>query len=123
MTTENLTEPLKKTSQTSYFQTFIACALVGPALVMAWLWLAHRVLSPQDADTFKTCLLGLWALLTGGSGGASLLGGLARTLGKIDLQKTQAQLLSPLSAAPTPDSLVIPDLDLAGGVTDADNAG
>ncbi|BCM88824.1 hypothetical protein IAD21_00666 [Abditibacteriota bacterium] len=117
----NLTDPLKKTSQTSYFQTFVASAFVGPALVMAWLWLAHRVLSPADADTFKTCLLGLWALLTGGSGGATLLGGLARTLGKIDLQKAQAQLL-PASDLLSP-ALSIPDLDLAGGATDADNAG
>ncbi|RYX80934.1 hypothetical protein EON83_26350 [bacterium] len=111
MKTENLTDPLKKTSQTSYFQTFIACAFIGPALVMAWLWLAHHVLSPDDADTFKTCLLGLWALLTGGSGGVSLLGGLARTLGKIDLQKTQALLPSDL------------DFDLTGDATDADHAG
>ena len=115
MTTENLTEPLKKTSRTSYFQTFVACAFIGPALVMVWLWLAHRVLSPDDAETFKTCLLGLWALLTGGSGGASLVGGLARTLGKIDFQKAQAQFVSP--------SVAIPDADLVGGDTDADNAG
>ena len=82
---------------------------------MAWLWLAHRVLSPDDAATFKTCLLGLWALLTGSSGGASLAGGLARTLGKIDFQKAQSQLVAP--------SLVIADGDLSGGDTDADNAG
>lgn len=89
---EFVTDPLKPTQATSYFQIFLVCAIAGPALVMFWLWAARVALSPDDAATFKSCVLGLWAVLTGGSGGASLIGGLQRTAGKIAFQKMAVQM-------------------------------
>lgn len=87
-TTNEAAIPLKKTSQTSYFQLFVASVFLGPPLVMAWLWLARRILEPQDVETFKVALMSLWALITSGSGGTSLAGGYVRTLFKIDREKT-----------------------------------
>lgn len=86
----DVSDPIKPTSQTSYFRLMIACITFGPLVLMTWLWLADRFLQPDSAQMFKAILNGAWLLLTGSSGLATLKGGLLRTQAKVDYQNATA---------------------------------
>ena len=86
-----LNEPLKPTSETSYFRIFLIAVIVGPFFLIALLALANYALPASDAEAFKKPLLAVWAWITSASVLATLLGALKRTDAKIAIQSQATQ--------------------------------
>ena len=93
-TTANVTDPIKPTTQTSYYQIFLVSVTVGPLLVIGLLALANAALPPQDAQAFKEPLLSVWKAVATSGIVATAIGGLLRTGGKVVAQQTQNQAQS-----------------------------
>ncbi len=95
--TENITEAIKGTLNTSYGRIFLISALLGPFYVIALLWIARRLLTPEDAEFFRAACSAALTLVVGGSGGTTFWSGLMKTKAKID-----AQLTPGIATAATP---------------------
>lgn len=100
---ENVTEPIKATTQTSYFRIFVVTAVAGIPFLILMVWLANTVLPPADAEAFKKPLLTFWAgamaFVGSAAGWATLKGALMRTEGKITAQVEQAKAAVTSAAA------------------------
>jgi hypothetical protein len=86
MKTENINEPLKSTTSTSYFKIFVALAVLGLPYVIGMVYLARLVLTPEDVEWLRNGSITILGLVTAYFGRTVGKGGLARTEGKIAAQ-------------------------------------
>ncbi|HEX8832842.1 MAG TPA: hypothetical protein VF719_01515 [Abditibacteriaceae bacterium] len=90
MPTDNVTDSLKSTTQTSYYRIFIAAVVLGPAFVIGYIALANAVLPTADAEAFKAPVIAIWGTVAGSFSVGTVAGGLLRTRGKINTQQALA---------------------------------